>query len=474
MHRSLAHALVVPVLLPLSIPKFAPSAGIDWETNYAAALERAREEEKILFVAVNMDGERANDRMVKDVYTEKAIRELSEHTVNLIASASAHDDAGECSRFGGVTCEQHRLVDVDVRKNVLRGDASGSVVAPQHVFLSPAGEVILSVPYEISASELQWCFHEALETVSEEFDSDRARGARRPRRLIVGDVIAEGGDTAKPITRAEALKIISELKKGVSDSERSAQLRRLVTADEPEARAYVTAALRAGGDGKKDADAARRSLVRWIGTASPKTYWEVVEEFADSGTPSVKREAVVALEQLASPESLATLMKALRRASDPIQHKNIVRAIGASARGDKKARKRLLAESEDKRDPRLRANALIAIGWLDADEEVDERLRAAALPAEFADESKIELEDVTLEERMGAVVAMGISRRGVWSDTLDRIVRDQTIDQALRDAATAAKKVIAGGEYGLLRDALRRAGGDELPRDRLFPEIFVR
>ncbi|MEC8495696.1 MAG: hypothetical protein VXZ39_12270, partial [Planctomycetota bacterium] len=71
-------------------------------------------------------------------------------------------------------------------------------------------------------------------------------------------------------------------------------------------------------------------------------------------------------------------------------------------------------------------------------------------------------------EREAAVVAMGISRDEAWTEMLTRIREDEEEPQELRDAASASLEVIAGGEYRLLRDALMRAGSDEIPRDRLF------
>ena len=59
---------------------------ITWQTSYEGAFEAAATDEKIVFVAVNMDGERANDRMLAKVYTDKRIRLLAKRTVNLIAS----------------------------------------------------------------------------------------------------------------------------------------------------------------------------------------------------------------------------------------------------------------------------------------------------------------------------------------------------------------------------------------------------
>lgn len=461
----------------------APAKEVVWASAYDEATQEAAASGKVIFVAVNMDGERANDRMVKNVYKDKKIVSLSENTVNLVASAAEHKKSGECSRFGGVECEQHRFVDIDVRRNILKADATGAVVSPQHVFLTPKGEVLLSVPYEVSPGELEWCFLEALSTVNREFSPKASRTARKPRRLIVGDVIAQGDGVASAITREEALNLVAELKKGKARATRDRMLYRLVTADEPEARDYVLSVLRAGaGDGSarggrggnSDPAKVRGELIRWIGTASPPTYWELCAEFANSGTPSVKREAVVALEQLSASGSLPTLMKAYKRASESVDRKNLLRAIGASARGDKKARKEVLKASIDKRDTVVRANALLALGWLDADDDVDSRLGEAALPATLGTDAKIKPDKVTSNERLAAVVAMGLSRRADWKELLTGIDGDESEDEALREAARQAILVIDGEPYGALRSALRMAGGDEIPRDRLFPEVIVR
>ena len=50
-------------------------------------------------------------------------------------------------------------------------DSSGAVIAPQHVFLGGDGSVLLSVPYEVSSLELQWCFGEAWRLAGAEGDS---------------------------------------------------------------------------------------------------------------------------------------------------------------------------------------------------------------------------------------------------------------------------------------------------------------
>ncbi|QDV06102.1 hypothetical protein Poly30_16060 [Planctomycetes bacterium Poly30] len=450
----------------------ASGRGIEWAETFDGALESAATDGKVVFIAVNMDGESANERMLKAVYGDKRIIELSEGSVNLIASADEHKASGTCPRFGCSSCKQHQSVDISVREKILKPDVSGAVVAPQHVFLAPDGSVILSVPYEIHADELEWCFLTAFASLDKDAGARKVTRGQRPRRVIMGGVIDLGGGLA-PITREEALELIADHKKGSKKKDAMATLRRLVTADEPEAREYVLAMLRAGGAGGGgrgggSAEGPREELLRWIGVVSPTSYWEVCAEFADSGTEAAQLEALVALEQLSARESLPMLMKALRRASTDTHEQCVLRAIGASAREDKKARTALLRASIDPKSPGVRANALLALGWLDRADEVDERLRQAALPVMHGEKSKVAAKDVTGHERLGAVVAMGLTRGERWRDLLQGISEDAEEPEPLRDAARASLEVIGGAPYAKLSAALAEAGGDEIPRDRLF------
>ena len=369
---------------------------------------------------------------------------------------------------------------MDVRERVLKPDATGAVIAPQHVFLSPAGDVLLSVPYEVSAKELAWCFGEAFERAGVTDAPDVPAGARRPRRLIIGDVASLGRRNRAPLTKEAVEELIALLRKGTERSDRNSNIQHLATADEDAAREYVLSLLRSGGGrggggrrgrggGRNGSERERAALLRWIGTASPVSYAEVVEPFIGAGTVEARSEAIVALEQLASEDSVKALLGALKKAKDETIEKNLLRAIGACGPEDRKVRSALLKASEDVKNPLARQNALLALGWAESDEGVTERLRQAALPEEFAKKAKIGPDRITELEREAAVVAMGISRDEAWTEMLTEIRDDEEEPQELRDAASASLEVIAGGEYRLLRDALMRAGSDEIPRDRLFP-----
>ena len=478
-----ALCLLVPLLAAAAISEASSNVvekGITWEESFDLALERADKEGKVVFIAVNMDGEAANERAVKSVYTDRAVAALTEHTVNVIASADRHSRSGVCKRFGCTSCDAHQEMDMDVRERILKPDATGAVIAPQHVFLSPAGDVLLSVPYEVSAKELAWCFGEAFERAGVTDAPDVPAGARRPRRLIVGDVASLGRRNRAPLTKEAVEELIALLRKGTERSDRNSNIQHLATADEDAAREYVLSLLRSGGGrggggrrgrggGRNGSERERAALLRWIGTASPVSYAEVVEPFIGAGTVEARSDAIVALEQLASEDSVKALLGALKKAKDETIEKNLLRAIGACGPEDRKVRSALLKASEDVKNPLARQNALLALGWAESDEGVAERLRQAVLPEEFAKKAKIGPDRITELEREAAVVAMGISRDEAWTEMLTEIRDDEEEPQELRDAASASLEVIAGGEYRLLRDALMRAGSDEIPRDRLFP-----
>ena len=295
-----------------------------------------------------------------------------------------------------------------------------------------------------------------------------------------GDVASLGRRNRAPLTKEAVEELIALLRKGTERSDRTSNIQHLATADEDAAREYVLSLLRSGGGrggggrrgrggGRNGSERERAALLRWIGTASPVSYAEVVEPFIGAGTVEARSEAIVALEQLASEDSLKALLGALKKAKDETIEKNLLRAIGACGPEDRKVRSALLKASEDVKNPLARQNALLALGWAESDEGVSERLRQAVLPEEFAKKAKIGPDRITELEREAAVVAMGISRDEAWTEMLTEIRDDEEEPQELRDAASASLEVIAGGEYRLLRDALMRAGSDEIPRDRLFP-----
>ncbi|MCB9914018.1 MAG: hypothetical protein H6828_02580 [Planctomycetes bacterium] len=453
-------------------PMLAGGAGIEWQAEYEQALQLAKDEGRVVFIAVNMDGERANDRLAEKTYQDKRIRELAQSTVNLVASNFDHAKSGStCPRFGTIGCDQHRRVDVDVRGKVLAPDADGFVIAPQHVWLAPSGEVLLSVPYDVSEAELEWCFVTALRTVDPDFAWHLPSDARAPKRLVMGGVAQTGEETGAglpPPTRAEALELLDKLKRGLRGDEHQKALRRLAQADEPEACNYMVGILRAAagggrggggrggggpaGDGSEPGKDRRIELLRWIATSSPPSYWEVVAEVLSAGEPALRAQAVVAIEELAAPESLKEVRAALSKEKDAKIKKDLYRALGAVARDDAKARKTLLKQAGDKRQPLWQRNAILALGMLTPDEEVHAFLTELVTSGEG-------------QVREAALAAIALTRDPAW---LELLKGDLTGTESFTALLVNVRAVLEGGKLALVRDAVEALGEDDLPRDRLF------
>lgn len=446
--------MLFPNGLPMSITLVllaCLASGIDWSASYDDALARAKDENKVLFIAINMDGERANDTIAAKVYSDKSIVELTKSTVNLIASNDEHKGGAKaCPRFGQIPCAAHLAVDKKIRGSVVKATAAGWVIAPQHVFLRPTGEVILSVPYTIDVNELTWCFLEARRAVDPAF---KARGGRAPKRLVMGSVFDPGsGDEAGVMSRDKALELLEEAKR-TSRDDMSNLFYRLITADEPEARAFAKTQFGAKWMTYFGNDTLAKSI-RAIGETSPSSYWEVILPQTKDGDPKIRREVAVAMEQLAAPESLKEVTAAFKKEKEESVRKEWLRALGTVGAGNAAARKELMkaAENDKAKNLLLRKNAILALGSVELDEEL-----TAALETWLADESP--------EVRRAAACAMAISRDPRFLPVLEGR-RDDADAKRPIDVAIAALK----GE-GKLKDLgaeVGAVGEDEVPRVRMF------
>jgi hypothetical protein len=441
----------------------------------------------VVFVAVNMDGEKANERMLAKVYTDKALIELSTHTLNLIASAAEHTSADKpCPKFEGLYCLDHRRIDTTLRKELLKPDSEGYVVAPQHVFLDPQGKVLLSVPYEVSTSELAWCFVAALHQVDPALAVAAPAGARPPKRLIQGavfDPAAAPGGGARMLTKKEVLDLIAELKKSGRANWELERLRGLIASDEPQAREFIALELKSGGGrgaggggggggrgggggggrggggaaagaGGGDGERRHARIVHLIGTISPPSWWEVLVDPLAGPDVELRAEAAVALEQLGSPEALKELQAALQDEKETSVEKDMLRALGTVGAQDPHARALLMRRLHSEKDELLRLNSIVATGSLAP-----------------GDDTTAELEKLlttgSASEKQAAACAMAMSRDARYEKALESAAQD-TKDAAAALVAKTALGVVHGAELKTIRDALKSVCKDTIERERFF------
>ncbi len=431
----------------------APAASIQWTASLDEAQERARSEKRVLFVAVHLPGEAANERMAKDVYTDRAITALSRETVNVLAMAmDRYQENGTRIDLGGLTEEDLRRLDIDLRARVLKPDADGYVVAPQHVFLAPDGKVLLSVPYELTRAELEWCFIEAIRAVNPDAKLHPSSDVHPPKRLIRSGVI-EGSDESIGATAAtleEVRALIRELAKGRAP-DRFEKMMRILTADEEEARDFITKQLRGGG---RRGDENKAGMIHNIQRRSPPSWWEVVVEFADHTSPKVREEVAACLEVLAAPDSLRTIKKVLSKEKDPRLTGMWLRAQASAGAGETKIAKITLREAGHAHDPQRRANAVLALGYLAPSEEIRAQLRES-----LADPK----EPQTV--RMAAICAMALTRDESYREVLEPVAEGE---DDLAQAATAALQTFTAGDLTSLGPFVKQACGDEVDRERIF------
>ncbi len=450
-------ALLAAPLLALLPALGAVSGGpsIPWETDYDAALARAQAENKIVFVAVNMDGEKANDHLAEEVYTDKGIAALAAEAVCLIASRDEHSKAGkECKRFGAITCAEHLAVESKVRAKLLQPGPDGAVVSPQHLMLAPDGTILMSAAYQIADRELAWMLTESMNLAAPDRKRKMPQGARPPRRLVMGGVAATGGaDSSRPLSEEELEQTIQQIRAGLKGEERINAFFRVLSTDHEDAVDFIATEMKSKAFGRR-VDA-RVRLIHAIGVYSPPSYWEALELYVKDPEDTVRNEVAVALEQLAAEDSVKVIKSALAKEKDSQVKKNLMRALGAAGAEDKSARRTLLKAAGDEDKPFYQINALIALGPHHADKAADEALREALAegPARIAQAAAL---GIAFARAEGYEEALAAAKARVGGDE----------ESAARFDRIA--EVLGGGDLSLLKEDFAQLGGDRITRERYF------
>ncbi|MBI4878221.1 MAG: HEAT repeat domain-containing protein [Planctomycetes bacterium] len=444
-------------LLILTAQAAGAGDAIPWQPSAEGALALAASERRPVFIAVNMDGERANDQMVAVHYQDPVIAKLAQKTVNLFASRFDHGSGeGPCPRCGVIPCARHMEVERAVRGKWVAEAADGTVVAPQHVFLDAAGKVILSVPYQVTVGELEWCFVTAIRKLDPEFPWTLSQKARAPRRLVM-EGVAEEEAAAQPLPpdKKELAEIFERLRttgRGEVDRGTIEDVSRLLLSEDKKAIEYVQSWMNSrflGGN----RPGRLTEVIHAIGRTSPPVWWEVVEPFLGDHRIEVRREAAVALEQLAEPKSLGALTKQWKKEKEVDAQKELIRAIAAVGCAEQKAIKLATDQARKADEQVLRVNALIGCAALEDRETVLPLLRDS-----LADEGG--------GVRAAAAYVIAVRRE----EELKKLLEDTALmeaDAAVKEALERALEVLGGGREERLRPILAKFAHSDIPRDRL-------
>ncbi|MDP6409638.1 MAG: HEAT repeat domain-containing protein [Planctomycetota bacterium] len=446
------HTLVASLLSTAPLLAASGAGGeIVWRADHAMVMERARAEGRVVFVAVDLKDEARCDHFVDDVYSERAVRELAERTLNLVGSGEVHRKGdGECPRLSSVSCRDHMRTLAALREAHLGVNASGTVAVPQHLWLDPSGAVLLCVPYEMSVEEMLWCFVTALRRADPELELAMPQEARAPRRLLFGHAYtpADGDGLARGLTADELEAEIKRLKSSLFGGGRIGSMTKILFTAHRDAVEYAELEFGRSLMTWSGNDYLRRSL-HSLGRISPAEFWVVPADFADHGDPRVRSEVAVALEQLAAPRSYKLVKRALGKEKDPSVERCWLRALGAAGHAESGARKVLLKAAASDDGEVLRWNAILALGHLAGHEDVREFLVAALAEGGGA--------------RLAAACAMAISRDAHYLGPLAEAVGEATEGELF-----LALEVLRGADLRRLEPVVRRVGRDDLRRERVF------
>jgi hypothetical protein len=430
---------------------------IVWQKDLKTAQQLAIEQNRLVLIALNMDGERANDRMVDKVYQDKTVLSLTEKSINLICSRFEHTRTGTCKRFGSVSCEEHQLSDKAMRLEVLKLPADTALVAPQHIFLAPDGKILFSVAYEITVKQLQWCLVTAINKVDPDAKISMPAGAKAPRRLVMDGVApTDGGDTSiLPLSEEEVLETIKFIKAGAKGRERVDAIRSMLGTDDPEAVQFLEVEL-GNFRYEKRADQLIR-LLNAVGGASPPSFWDTIDHFLKSSDGEFRLLTAAALEQLAAPDSVKTLKSIFAKEKSGKVRKNLLRALGVAGAEDKSARSVVLKAWKNKKEPLLRTNALLVLGL----HAKDKKARAALLEA---------LQGSNPIHRQAAALGIAFGRDESLMDLLEGALSAEE-DKTTKAVMEKCKSVLQGSSLSTIGEDFSRVGEDSHPRPRFFGTV---
>lgn len=426
--RSSLHFLAA--LLSASL---AAQSGIRWTPSFEDALAKAKAENKVILLAFNMSGERANDEMVADHYKDPVLGKLSANTINVFCSISTEP------RVSGVTPSQQQAAEQKARLEVLKIGPGEDVIAPQHVFLGPDGAVLSSVAWRITKGELEWAWVDAIRKVDARFEWQLSAAARAPAKLGFGAV--EHGQNTAPPTKAEVDEALKELKKSRGGMMRNFKAYGVVMrSDNPEAIAFVDGTLKTIPGG------ALAGALETIGQLSPKAYHAVVSGHFGNRDEGVRVAAASAIEHLAEPKALVATMKAWKSEKSELVKGRLLRALASSAPANKDVMAQIDKVLAKEASADLRTQAVLALAL------VEDRAKVQAGMANA-------LHDKSSKVRATAAFALASRRDADFAVRLDEAALREE-DAETKAWIEAAAKVVRGGEGDAFKNFMERVVGE--------------
>ena len=450
-------------MLPLQVfaalaSGFAPlhtAASFEWQANYEEALVQAADEKKVVFVAVDFEGEGRCDTFLEKLTKDKQVRALAEQTLNIAAADATHKKKGDCSRFKGMECNDHQRVMADLTGSILQINEDQIFCVPQYIWLDADANVLLSVPYEIDRDGLVWCFEAAQRLLDPENAAPFSEEARPPRRLQMGHTFAPLAvdKNGRGMTPDELDAALDETKSNFMGMLGVDSILRVMFTDEEEAVEYVQKQLTFLLEGFAR-DRISETL-HAIGNLSPTRFWEAVGEFSNLDKASDRREVAVALEQLGARQALKMAKAGLKKEKDSDLEASWVRAVAACGAKDKGTRKTILKLATGEGSTDLRASAAFAMGYLQRGDDVrevwNELLQGSSAPL-----------------RVAAACGAALARDELAIPGIRTALDGLTDDDVNKESLQRTLDVLKGGDLYVIQQDVERVTKDPVDRERIF------
>ncbi len=445
--------LIALISLSLGTPD---SAKVEWTADIEEGMVRAEAEGRVIVLALGVVSESRSEAHLKEVYSEKKLAGYFAESVNIAAWSFELDEEKQLPRFDGISPSDHLNNLAVIIERWLEPNAEGVVALPQHVWLSPKGEVLLSCAYEIEKEEFAWCFEEAMRRAGIEDLPKPMKGAHPPRRLLLGEVyrLIDGDQLGRGMKPDELDELLQRVKKrNLSERDRG-DIIQIIFTDEEDGVEYLT---RQFGlwelVGPRIAPVIDGTFELIGGSASPK-YLECLEKFASHNRASLRMRVAVAYEQIGDTEGLSAVKKALKKEKDDDVRAEWVRALGACGRGDKSTSKTLVRIAEKEKDDRVRRNAILALGHLLPDEGAEEALVELATGGEG-------------DDRWAAVLGLALGR-SIGARGLIEGMGEGENDEDILKIIERSLRVLDGGNLYEIQSSCALISESEISRWRLF------
>lgn len=371
------------------------AGGVDWQHDLEQAFATAKTRQVPVLLAFNMDGEGANDDTVR-IYKDPEFVAASKDYVCVICSTFSHG-AGECARFGGVTCAEHQKIEIKAREAFIGKETN---IAPQHLLISPDKKVLARKAYFAGKSELLKLMRMAAKAVKggagggDELDADAKR-------------LAELMEAAKDRNAERRGAAITELGGLESLAARDA----LIALVEP-----------------KNMDATRMEAIDALASKGNFDAMPALLSCLKDGNPLTVKHAIVGLEKICLPGAIPDLVKLWKSRPKAMIAREIPRAIAKCAPDDPEMQD-LVRKACSSKDSVVKWSSIIAL---------------ASLPKDAATRAVLDekLKDTNGSTRGLAVWAVGKMRWREMRPTLEALAKTENnvevracIDAALKNLA---------------------------------------